>query len=80
MHAYHEIEELPIDALMSEQKVLSVVAVGPIAESIVVLAPCVPKQSKVLDQTSHPQAVPIVVKVKAHAESCHEEDTIHTSS
>ena len=62
MHAHHAIEELPIDVLMSEQKVLSVVAVGPVAESGVVLAPCVPKQSKVLDMASHPHAVPIVVR------------------
>ena len=62
LHEYHEIEELPIDVLMSEQKVLSVVAVGKVAESGVVLAPCVPKQTKVLDVSSHPHAVPIVVK------------------
>ena len=44
LHADHAIEELPIDVLMSEQKVLSVVAVGPVDQGSVVFAPCVPMQ------------------------------------
>ena len=69
LHAHHAIEELPIDVLTSEEgrEAVHVVAVGPAAESGVVLAPCVPKRSQVVETASHPHAVRIVVKSTACA-------------
>jgi hypothetical protein len=73
LHALHErfdVASQSIEVLHNEKENRTfVVAACKVAANAIVLPPCVPKQSKVLDRTDHPYAVKMIMHVMRSTEA-----------
>ena len=73
LHALHErfdVASQSIEVLHNEKDNRTfVVAACKVAANAIVLPPCVPKQSKVLDRTDHPYAVKMIMHVMRSTEA-----------
>ncbi len=69
LHENYDMKDVPIELLTAAGKIC-VVTTRNVKKGIIMLPPCVPKQSKVFDRTEHPHAVRFTAKVMRAAGSC----------
>ena len=68
LHVAYVVEELPIDVISSSDNKIRVVINCEAERGSIVLPPCIPKQSRVSEDSEHPHASKLVItkQVNAH--------------